>query len=107
MTNVIKSNVTVEQSELSMQEYLDNDPYFPEMLFGLIYRGDFVDAVTNLVNNDDTQYTPLGMRWFRAREPDPTLPYNYPVADQSRPVVISLTCATCDDNTNPCFFDGI
>ncbi|KAL3942429.1 MAG: hypothetical protein SGBAC_003388, partial [Bacillariaceae sp.] len=62
LTNVIESNVTSEQIGLSMQEYLDSDPVFPEILYDLIYTGAYVDIVTSSVNNDDNQYTPEGMR---------------------------------------------
>ncbi|CAJ1943609.1 unnamed protein product [Cylindrotheca closterium] len=107
LTDLIESNITREQSELSMQEYLDSDPAFSEILKNMIYTGAHVNIVTNSVNNEDNQYTPLGMRWFRMQEQDPTLPYNYPTGDQSRPVEIHLSCATCNNITNPCSFGGI
>lgn len=107
MTDVMEFNITSEQSRLSMQEYLDSDPSFPEFLFSLIFFGEYVDVVTNFVNGEDNEYTPLGMRWFRPQEQDPLLPGNYPTADQSRPVEMSLSCATCNNSTNPCLFGGI
>jgi len=107
LTNVIEANITSDKSGLSMQEYLDSDQAFPEILFNMVNTGAHVDIVTSSVNNEDNQYTPEGMRWFRMPEQDPNFPYNYPTADQSRPVDIHLTCATCNNITNPCSFGGV
>ena len=107
LTDVLKSRTT--GGDVSMQKYMDTEPEFRYILIGIVFNGTGVSLVTDsvAVNSVELSYTPSGLRWYRMREADRGVPYNYPTADQSRPVDdILLTCASCDDNENPCFFGG-
>lgn len=107
LTEVLKSETT--GADVSMQTYMDTEPEFKSILLDIVWLGKNVGLVTASVasNTVELSYTPSGLRWFRKREPDRNTPYNYPTADQSRPVdEILLSCASCDDIENPCSFGG-
>ncbi|KAL3939180.1 MAG: hypothetical protein SGBAC_006053, partial [Bacillariaceae sp.] len=107
LTGVLKSETT--GADVSMQAYMDAEPEFKSILLDIVWLGKHVGLVTASVasNTVELSYTPSGLRWFRKREADRDTPYNYPTADQSRPVdEILLSCASCDDIENPCSFEG-
>ncbi|CAJ1943607.1 unnamed protein product [Cylindrotheca closterium] len=105
LTDKLKSKAS--GNDLSMQEYMDNDPEFLSILNATISVGGNVSLVTGSTIGTPNSHTPLGLRWFRMREQDPRVPYNYPTADSSRPVEMVVECATCNNSTNPCGYGGV
>mmetsp|Transcript_4323 Transcript_4323/g.10106 ORF Transcript_4323/g.10106 Transcript_4323/m.10106 type:complete len:700 (-) Transcript_4323:1050-3149(-) len=105
LTDVMKS--ATKGQGVAMQDYMDNDPEFYSLLNSTIFFGSNVTLVTDSVINAANSHTPLGLRWFRIQGQDPRFPYNYPTADESRPVDIVVECATCNNSTNPCDYGCI
>jgi len=77
---------------------------------------ELVTAVSEIVDAARDQGSPLGLQWYfpRYETTDDTnegdswryLQRNFPLADLARPIETVLTCLHCNDETNPCHYDG-
>ena len=105
LTDALESKMN--GSDVSMQEYIQNDPEFISILNTTIYIGTNVSLVTGSVVGTENSHTPLGLSWYYMREEDPRADYNYPTADESRPVDLDVSCAACNNSTNPCAYENI
>ncbi len=105
LTDALESKMT--RTDVSMEEYMKNDPEFISILYTTIFIGTNVALVTGSVVETENSHTPLGLSWYYMRQQDPRLSYNYPTADESRPVDLEVSCAACNNSTNRCAYDGI
>mmetsp|Transcript_4093 Transcript_4093/g.9513 ORF Transcript_4093/g.9513 Transcript_4093/m.9513 type:complete len:1082 (-) Transcript_4093:117-3362(-) len=108
LTHPIEVDMAREsETPISIQDYILNDDGFLSTLELIVEDGKHVDLVSEIGRSLEAYETPLGKRWFRMMDGEEDLGFNYPTPDQTRPVEVSLSCGTCNDASNPCFFDGI
>ncbi|CAJ1961835.1 unnamed protein product [Cylindrotheca closterium] len=67
---------------------------------------DWVLLVSEIVEAATNPGSPLGLQWFHPRY-DLDSTYNFPFADLTRPQVAKMGCARCDEEANPCAYEGI
>jgi hypothetical protein len=106
LTQLIEPNATLNSNAASISEYLDTDDSFRLIVETIVKEGRWVELVSESVNSDNGQVTPLGLQWYRPRKEQTELPFNVAMADLSRPVDVVFSCARCDNTSNPCYHGG-
>ncbi|CAJ1937486.1 unnamed protein product [Cylindrotheca closterium] len=80
-------------------------------------RSEWVTAVSEIVDSKRDQGSPLGLQWYVPRydttddaneEGDSRgyLQRNFPSADLARPIDSVMTCLHCNEESNPCRYEG-
>mmetsp|Transcript_6669 Transcript_6669/g.15692 ORF Transcript_6669/g.15692 Transcript_6669/m.15692 type:complete len:1151 (+) Transcript_6669:366-3818(+) len=104
---VLTRTITAKiDSNLSMQDYMNEDAAFLSTLEMIVKTGYHVELVSSSVTAAKGFPTPLGRLWYHMQNPKKP-EFNYPAADLSRPQEMNLRCAKCGNITNPCYYGGI
>ncbi|CAJ1933930.1 unnamed protein product [Cylindrotheca closterium] len=67
--------------------------------------GEWVSLVSERVEISSDEGSPLGLLWFYPRYEESPL-IDFPAADIARPVTAPFPCGFCDDDSNPCLYEG-
>ena len=90
------------QTQDDLQKSLEGfHPEFSNSNFTAAFVSEPVD-----VNTPNDIATPIGLDWFHVRVNENKLLRGMQSADLTRPSSAVLLCAVCDNDTNPCLYDG-